>query len=891
MLDMASKPESRKRIPLAMIGGGWNDTPSRYNRAQSEAKTQTNCRITSDGRIRKLSGRLQIATGLGGKPTGLICAPHTINVCSLSSNNKTLSIKYGGSAKTVTMAEGNYASYTALAAAMQTAINAQAGAGAVTVTYSTSTRLYTFTVTNGTSALILKWDATTTTLDKALFGFYHTVSTTTNVTSDFTLGYSKPASVMVACDDGKIYDTSKNEITFPNAVSVATNYASTGKWSGFYHLDKWYGTNQVKGFIFRDQYIRLHPDESKINVTSGSKGASAKDLYADATGTTELPMTSTTGDIVVQCGAGSTTGDIYALDKLVVSCRQEPATTDGFEVEVWWQVAGKNRRYLIDRIRAADITTSQANYTINIGTNQLESGVVRHSVPAEDITPSGYIIFHYSKGSSGFSLYRTGAGTHKESGADGVWTDATGVVRMTLTASLGALDNASACYHRMTLKNKDGFETKISGMISKFKNAAAAKLLKIALSVTDYDIMDVDTLVVYRSVCGNDNAFFKVCEIPIEMLNSGACNFYDGVSDDNIEYRPEADLINQWEGMPAGTKVVKWDNRAFLLAADAVGFVYYSSPDQPEKFNLATQYLAVGTDGSNIVDCVPYADRMMVLKNNSIAMMYPITSGYGVQPVADNAIGSVSAFGAISITSGQGAGIYFQAGDGHIYFSNGIQIKRLTEDRLEVFISGLNFSQLAKTVVAYDDKNKELIWSVCTGANTVPDTNIVYQILPNAWYKDTMPAEVWAWDYTSSGTSEVWLIGGGYMSSANKIYHREQAVSDLTAAIAMTWESADWDFGESETEKQAIGFTFYARKQSSSAQTVVVTNYQDGGSTEQTTGSRTLTTSFAEYWCPQSGRGRQYSFRIYNTDAYGWVEFIPLTFEYYPLGGLRRLQR
>lgn len=198
----------------------------------------------------------------------------------------------------------------------------------------------------------------------------------------------------------------------------------------------------------------------------------------------------------------------------------------------------------------------------------------------------------------------------------------------------------------------------------------------------------------------------------------------------------------------------------------------------------------------------------------------------------------------------------------------------------------LNLTKITETEGVYDPLNKEIVWSVCTGTNTVPNKNLVYSTIHKHFYFDDQPAKVWQIDAISADQPK--LIGAGGLNHENDIYWRDSDEADFgTGNISEAWKSADWNLGDPTGLKNLAFLHLYARSKAV-AQVLTVSWYLDGKNTAEGSATFSLTTTWTEYHLPLNGICRELAVEISNEDRGGFVQFIPLAIEFYSMTTLRR---
>lgn len=259
--------------------------------------------------------------------------------------------------------------------------------------------------------------------------------------------------------------------------------------------------------------------------------------------------------------------------------------------------------------------------------------------------------------------------------------------------------------------------------------------------------------------------------------------------------------------------VTWWDNRPWASGLKEVPHVlYWGRADSVEAFNIADNWMAIGQDSQPIIGHAPAGDRMVVFKRNAFHEIFSLGNGlYGQRLVNDDGIGSLGPRSIIGAITPEGNLVYFQGQNGHFYATNGQGLLRLSEGdpgkgippRLETLVASLNMSYLHKTYAFMSPATGEIVWAVCTGANTAPDKLVVYNPTFGAFSTETMAGGIFAVDYLTAG--EINILGSGYVGStpANRIFQWRKLDYDLASGsdIEAIWESADYNLGNKNTRK------------------------------------------------------------------------------------------
>lgn len=205
---------------------------------------------------------------------------------------------------------------------------------------------------------------------------------------------------------------------------------------------------------------------------------------------------------------------------------------------------------------------------------------------------------------------------------------------------------------------------------------------------------------------------------------------------------------------------------------------------------------------------------------------------------------------------------------------------------IEAAVPTQNLSKVSETVGIYDPVKKEILWSICTGVNTVPDKNVNYSTIFKGFWFDDQPASIWAYDNISATTQKI--IGAGGLNHLDDVYWRDSDSADFaTGNIDANWRSADWNLGSPNGMKQLINIYISARAQTE-GQLLTVSWYLDGSATAKGSTVLTLTTDWVEYQVPLSGLCRLISLEFTQSDRGGKVEAIPDTIEFMEMTSFRR---
>jgi hypothetical protein len=184
----------------------------------------------------------------------------------------------------------------------------------------------------------------------------------------------------------------------------------------------------------------------------------------------------------------------------------------------------------------------------------------------------------------------------------------------------------------------------------------------------------------------------------------------------------------------------------------------------------------------------------------------------------------------------------------------------------------------------------------------VPDKNIVYQVTNNSWYVDDMKARIWEQvrviDAVGGGTSPTLTEGKtlivGAIDDKGHVYARGYGDSDYNPATDATgqnitneWQSADWDLGYFDTEKDIhqIEIAGYAE---STQQAVTVRWYADEATSVTGTVNKTFATTYGKHICYVNIRAKTLRVSIYKANATGPVRLNQVIVEHTPVRKLHR---
>jgi len=870
-------------IEREALTGGLNDTPFPSNRHLSQAKEFKHIRPQKDFSLEKIKGRKTKYFGFTGSPYSLIKIPQEKEIIELTQFNNTLKFLYGATDYTATLSTGKYYTYSDLASALQTALNNAVGSSVFTVSYDSSTRKFTISANN---IFILYWYHDDTTLDRTLFGFNWSVSTggyPYSVQSEFAVEKEPPNDILWTQSD-KVVNQDSTEIKFPDGDSLE----SSDKWSGIWHNQRYYASNGEYFLIqdnkeeFRKNLKEYTQDIAYIDYLTYNSLLTMPDFQnlPDPPDTDYAELDVNNPRIRYFIGNASHTR-LYDYLKLRLYATIEQYD---FEFRIYQEIPETGEKELLKSIPAQELPTG----SFTEQTYELEY-LFRGDGRNNYLILEFYTYSSSSESNIRINLVVDNEDSYELGDSDGLWNPQSGYG---LYGELGmakySKDDSDTLKYKISFVNKLGFETELSPEFthpSTFTNSYI--FLRIFLPNHNWEKYDLEYIRLYRTTL-NGNIYYKLIDIPRNFLeNLSGTNqvieLEETFPDSRLQEHAEADVITTRSGIDPYKYSCWWQERHWVAGvSDSEDVVYWSKANTPESFDLSTNWIKVGVDGSPITGLIPLGDRLLVFKENSIFIFYPSGTAFGLTDLKQKGIGTRSHWSLVSAFTNEGSAVFFQGQDGHFYATDGIKLTNISAGRLDETINSLNLNALDQTYAIYDDYNHEIIWSVCTGTNTSPDLNIVYNLDKNSFHTETMPANIWT-KYTDKNTGKIIILG----ASSDKIFERENDNADLDNDISMVWETADYDCGEPETEKSFIALYIYAYGENSN-QELSISWYINESSNAEGTHTLDLTTSATEHRIPINGRGKKIRFKFTNTDQLGKVKIGRLVIEYQPIGVIKR---
>lgn len=254
----------------------------------------------------------------------------------------------------------------------------------------------------------------------------------------------------------------------------------------------------------------------------------------------------------------------------------------------------------------------------------------------------------------------------------------------------------------------------------------------IRLLIKDGNPLKADQIRLYRTVDGGADLFFDR-SIPIDRTSVDS-----EVADVNL-----GKLLEPDGSVPPGAfkYAISTDNRIFLAGLDNnPGRVYWtkigSEGPQAEVVQALDFTDCNLNDGDTILGLGIVNNVVIVKKQNSIGRLVKIETSligeelagsqkYIYEEISRDITGISHHCG---VTLGN---LYVWLGRDEIYATDGVRILRLG-DRIRNTLSSLNYIFANKFTAVVKKDTKQIIWSVCTGANAEPDFQIVghYRYLP-----------------------------------------------------------------------------------------------------------------------------------------------------------------
>jgi hypothetical protein len=873
-----------------MMVGGLNDTPFPDTRAENQATTQDHTSNKRDKSMQKVDGRLPKVQGFTSALTGMIIPPATIPLLSLDSTNNDIYIQWdvgGGSEAdvTITLDEGDYFTYDALATELAAKLNADAtvGGDTWTVDYDTTTSKK-FTIKCVEHAIMFRWEHATSTLTdtdekKAIWGFNFSLSVAANtaMTSDYEVDSEPPCvgDKRVVATTAKMYDEDKSEVYLADGSTSITSspYKIAGVWAN----NKYYFSNNQKNCILRDRYLReAIPKDSAvlpytmvqswapwtiIGVNQGAKTFTvAGDKTSECVLRARMRVTRSTGNdgeyIIVSSsyGAPNTTitvneaipdatvdgfiaiykyaqfdasitnvsvtldnggtnpticrialGSQSATDHWHInyfSMRLKSTSSQAYDLNFYWIVPSIGYKKLFYTINGFDISTSAT-----IRTDRGQFGV---------LPPTGigavYMLIEfesYSDESAGVEIHgTTGTSNIDKLDSDGAWEVISNSVAY-LAVAVASRPYATVPGTKnvkLALGNTDGYIAELS--VATEGTIIYDHQLKTTIALASIFNLDYDDIAVYNTEV-EGTVYYELCRINRKLIDAAgtSLDLVHGLADATLLKQIEPDVTTSRRSDFVYQYATWWDNALWVAGAEVDDVVYYTDINpatllpEPERFNLADNWIKIGRDGLKVTGLGGIADRLVVFKKNSFVLIRPSGDSYQLDNLNDDGIGTLSHWSIVPDFGTQGAVDYFQGQDGYPYVTDGVRLTNLGEGRLDVWVSNLNMAKLDQTYGILDPENRRIIWSVCTGSNTTPDKNLVYSIQHDAFYEEDYPADIWVKDtINSTYPGETLILGAKTIRTSNDIFYHDKANYDMVTdavTVVTTGAAGSASFGVS----------------------------------------------------------------------------------------------
>jgi hypothetical protein len=956
-------------IDREMFKGGLNDTPLALSRQPHEFKTFKNARLRKDWVIEKVAGRYKTKSAEQGtsngiiqdatatKVTGIGVPPARIPLLELDATNKSLYVKYDGSNyTTVNLTEGSYYTYTALATALQTAMNADANISGITVTFGVSVAKK-FRIANASgNTIIVCWEHANSTLTdtdtkKAIWGWDFSVSIANAGTADSAYECdSEPPCLgdeRIYFTDNIVEDQDGTEVTLPDgATSIEV---SPHRIAGDWFQDRFYMSNGVKNYIMRNKDLREmmpevppafirnagshrthdthiyssfshaitgvdagagdwfeidgdHTDYYEAGIVfkvSGSTGNNGTytvwgKSYQSGTGRTRI-LAGTVPDATVDGNITFVYGDTLSLSNTQRTARLSLNTYPGhatikvskdysadyltlylsyaslndFTVNIYVEVDNKGYKKLIKSVPGEDLGTTETAITIDDRMIFVPSGshtniLVEMAPLYPGATISGTLKIHGEDDSGQDNVYRVSA--------DGVMTDETfewkGEMRVTAATSHAT----NKWKYKISMINEDGYESELSTHYSRWgAGTSNTVVLVIEFPSTNYDF---DYLRVYRTAQGG-SVYRLIAEIPRDFTVTA---LYCGVSDTLWAELTEADDRTTRRSDVPYKRSNAWDGRQWISGSDAIIMpdhtIAYSVADQYENHNLSDNVLVIGKEGSAITGHGATENYNAVFKRNMIAPIYRADP----YEVREAAVGRGTVSHHSIVPHPDMPLLFFQDQTGHFSVFDGVDVRSISEGRLDVLVGTMNKAALSATSGHCDKDRNEIVWNICTGSNTTPNKSIRYNMNFDRWEgPDDAYADFYVEDNVVGTINSVNYEGETlYIGASNlKVFYDQLAIYDYnpsTAAednIDLDIELADFNY-ETQEYKSFFGFGMEAYG-TNATQTITATWYMDRSATSIGSNAFTMATSAALHKSGMSGMGQWGRLRLQNDDKLGQV--------------------
>lgn len=741
----------------------------------------------------------------------------------------------------------------------------------------------------GQAAFTIKWWAEATTFDPSIFGFIWSqtgaFSSPNYVASnDYTWANHGPHKELFATSDG-VFDLDLNNVTLPDASLVTTD----DSWSGVWHNGRHYGSNREKAYVLRGQVLYQQPGNDEVKVWHASGTASTYVLHTQAGTGTYAQLDATTR--YLRLGLTSTAAGYLSMQDAITINMVRENSEYGARINMYYEVPSKGHRLLLHTFQWEDIDhTTPADVTVN--TSNIREG---DNIPfVADTVAEHYLLLEYVpdvEGIEGQPWFRITASAATD---DICAIDSNGEFAAAANSWTGSCQCTSVnytgkpyCNLRFALENAEGYETEL-GTIWGFTLSVSGDKVTIVYPYLPPGALDFKYLNVYRTLSSAatpaiTDPYFLLCQIPREFIpESGRMTLYTSGNDNWIVTISEADIANIRNADVAYADAVWWDERLWGTWIDYPDTLIDSEPNQPEYFNLSDSFIKIGLDGRRITGKVAMSNRLMVFKENSFFSVYPVgDGGYGVDSTNDDGIGTKSHRSIVADFGAKGSLAYFQGQDGHFHVTDGVNRNSISDSRLDVFVRSLNKDALDKTRAVFNDLTSEVMWAVCTGGNTTPDTLVIYNTIFNSWTICDMPAVDLAKDTINTSYEGIPSIIG---VQGSNIFLFDKLAADLGNSIDLDIQTGDMyvnetDAGTNNADMIALWITGYSALDS---QTVTVSWYVDKSDTAKGSATLTLTAEPTEQRIGIGGRGETLSLRFTNEDSYGFVRISRIVVEVQP---------
>ena len=760
-----------------------------------------------------------------------------------------------------------------------------------------------FRVEDSTNTFILYWGHDNTTIDPALFGF--TFSQESSGSGPYTMdSLYKPDTPV--CKGNKKYistansvlDEDGNEVYLADgSTSIETNEEDA--WRGVWHNGRYYGCNGSANYIIRDSHIRILPpnDECDISVVE-QNDTSNHNIYSYNDDEAADRLLSVNADNPVlrikldehtanavanymyfKCGSG----DYPSYDSVYNFYIEIPAhdykelflTLTYQDIGREYPGSGSSWYYDVDGFRAFVPYTSSADVYILVERKGGPSAI-------------GSLIFFYDD---------DGGVTHNiwqyDDSAD-LFGAVSGRLHMTFAAT-NDLENTKKYKYKIALVNAEGYVTQLQSVGNNHLTCSDDENHDISFGIPDRDNYDYKWIRMYRTE-GDGSVYYKLIDMPAYMDYSSINSVICGCPDTDLG--EEADDTTSRTTEMVYDRLAWWENRMFVAGiSDTPDVVYWSVANEPENFNKSTQWVKVGRDGLPITGLAPLADRLIIFKENSIYALFPSGNSYRLEDKNDEGIGTRSQDSLVPDFGAKGAICYFQGQDGHFYATDGIYLMPLSIGRLDSFVNGqddevdlwLNKDYITETSGKFNNKDREVMWSVCTGTgsnagSTTVNKNVIYDVDEQKFSYDDFPSIRWYKDRITSVASDDSRLTGdekllGHSSDGTIFFYGETA-DDMDSDIVATYETADVGYGQDEEIKSFISIEVSAYKLSESTQTLTVSWYTDGSDTADGSQDITLSDSPTKHNIRPYCRGKTLRIKIENDDSLGRVRINQIIVEY-----------